>query len=79
MPIYGEKQIFSNGSFPEVGEKQKAQKKERKRKKKKKVGENNGQLRFVRQHGWRTQAAWTKSFIALMMSYANAGDMFRDF
>ena len=27
-----------------------------KRKKKKKVGENNGQLRFVRHHGWRTQA-----------------------
>ena len=25
-------------------------------KKKKKVGENNGQLRFVRHHGWRTQA-----------------------
>ena len=32
---------------------------EQKRKKKKKVGENNGQLRFVRHHGWRTQAAWT--------------------
>ena len=27
-----------------------------KRKKKKKVGENNGQLRFIRHHGWRTQA-----------------------
>ena len=25
-------------------------------KKKKKVGENNGQLRFVRHRGWRTQA-----------------------
>ena len=25
-------------------------------KKKKKVGENNGQLRFVRHHGWHTQA-----------------------
>ena len=36
-----------------MGEKQKAQKKERK---KKKVGENNGQLRFVLHHGWRTQA-----------------------
>ena len=28
-------------------------------KKKKKVGENNGQLRFVRHHGWRKHA-WTK-------------------
>ena len=25
-------------------------------KKKKKVGENNGQLRLVRNHGWHTQA-----------------------
>ena len=28
----------------------------RRRKERKKVGENNGQLRFVRHHGWRTQA-----------------------
>ena len=26
-----------------------------KREKKKKVGENNGQLHFIRHHGWRTQ------------------------
>ena len=32
----------------------------REEERKKKVGENNGQLRFVRHHGWRTQAAWTK-------------------
>ena len=49
MPKYWGKQNFSHGSFPEVGEKQK-------KKKKKKVGENNGQLRFVRHHVWRTQA-----------------------
>ena len=36
MPKYWGKQIFSHGSFPEVGEKQK-----------KKVGKNNGQLRFI--------------------------------
>ena len=41
MQKYGGKQNFSHGSFPEVGEKQKAEKK-----KKKKVGKNNGQLRF---------------------------------
>ena len=45
MPKYWEKQIFSHGGFPEVGEKQKTQKKERK--KKKKVGKNNGQLRLI--------------------------------
>ena len=44
MPKYWGKQIFTHERFPEVGEKQKAQKKE-KEKKKKKVGENNGQLR----------------------------------
>ena len=26
-----------------------------------KVGENNGQLPFVRHHRWRTQAAWTNN------------------
>ena len=62
MPKYWGKQIFSHGSFPEVGEKQNAKKKKKKRKKgekkerKKKVGENNGQLRFVHHQGWRTQA-----------------------
>ena len=56
MPKYWGKQIFSHGSFSEVGEKQKA--------KGKKVGENNGQLRFVRHHGWRMQAAWTKKWPA---------------
>ena len=34
MPKYWRKQLFSNGSFPEVGEKQKAYKKERQKKKK---------------------------------------------
>ena len=57
MPKYWGKQIFMHGKFPEVGEKEKAEKKEEeKRRRKKKVGENNGQLRFVRHHVWRTQA-----------------------
>ena len=50
MTKYWGKQIFTHGRFPEVGEKYKAEKK------KKKVGENKGQLRFVRHHVWRTQA-----------------------
>ena len=50
MPKYWVKNYFAHGRFPEVGQKQKTEKK------KKKVGENNGQLRFVRHHVWRTQA-----------------------
>ena len=38
MPKYWGKQIFSLGSFPEVGQKQKTKEKERKRAK---VGNNN--------------------------------------
>ena len=38
-----------------MGEKLKAEKKKG-GEKEKKVGENNGQLRFVRHHRWRTQA-----------------------
>ena len=53
MPKYWGKQIFSHGSFLEVGEKQKAWEKKKERRRKK-VGGNNGQLRFVRDHVWRT-------------------------
>ena len=56
MPKYSAKQIFSHWSFPEVDEKQKAEKK------KKKKRENNGQLRFVRHHGWRKQARLDQKF-----------------
>ena len=38
------KQIFTHGSFPEVGQKQKTERKERRRPK---VGNNNGQLRIA--------------------------------
>ena len=41
MPKYWGKQIFTHGSFPEVGQKQKTEKKERERAK---VGNNKGQL-----------------------------------
>ena len=49
MPKYWGEIIFSLGSFPEVGQKQKTEKKERKRKKERraKVGNNNGQLRIA--------------------------------
>ena len=42
-------------------------------KKKKKVGENNGQLCFVRHHGWRTHAACrlqTAHIVILITHYA---------
>ena len=46
MPKYWGKQIFSLGSFPEVGQKQKAEKK-KKKKERPKVCNNNGQLRIA--------------------------------
>ena len=45
MLKYWGKQIFSLGSFPEVGQKQKM---ERERERRPKVGNNNGQLRIAR-------------------------------
>ena len=51
--------MFSHGSFPEVGQKQKTEKKEKR--KRPKVGDNNGQATHgARKHAWRTQAAWAK-------------------
>ena len=44
MPKYWGKQIFSLGSFPEVGQKQKT---ERKKIKRLNDGNNNGQLRIA--------------------------------
>ena len=58
MPKYWGKQIFTHGSFPEVGQKQKTEKKERKRERLN-DGNNNGQATHgASKHPWRTQAAW---------------------
>ena len=46
MPKYWGKQIFTHGSFPEVGQKQKTERKKRERERPK-VGNNNGQLRIA--------------------------------
>ena len=49
MVKYWGKQIFTYGSFSEVGQKQKTEKREREREREKeraKVGNNNGQLRI---------------------------------
>ena len=43
MPKYWGKQIFAQGRFPEVGQKQKTEKKRGKKGEKTKVGDNNGQ------------------------------------
>ena len=43
MPKYWGKQIFSLGSFPKVGQKQKTERE----KERPKVGNNNGQLRIA--------------------------------
>ena len=50
MPKYWGKQIFTHGSFPEVGQKQKTERKERKKERKRERlndGNNNGQLRIA--------------------------------
>ena len=46
MPKYLGKQIFSLGSFPEVGQKQMMER-ERKKREKQKDGNNDGQLRIA--------------------------------
>ena len=48
MPKYGGKQIFTHGSFPKVGQKQKTERKrERETKRRLNDGNNNGQLRIA--------------------------------
>ena len=59
MPKYWGKQIFADGRFPEVGQKQKTEKK--KKRKRLNDGNNNGQATHgASKHAWRTQAAWAK-------------------
>ena len=65
MPKYWGKQMFTHGSFPEVGQKQKTEEKEERERERKKErlnnGNNNGQATHgARKHAWRTQAAWAK-------------------
>ena len=60
MPKYWGKQIFSRGSFPEVGQKQKTERKKRERETAK-VGNNNGQLRIENAtSGGARKTAWAK-------------------
>ena len=61
MPKYWGKQIFSLGSFPEVGQKQKTEKRTRKKRERLKVGNNNGQLRNANaSSGGTRKATWAK-------------------
>ena len=56
MPKYWGKQIFTHGSYPEVGQKQKTERLN--------DGNNNGQAsNGALKHAWRTQAAWAKKDI----------------
>ena len=58
MPKYWGKQIFTHGSFLEVGQKQKTEKK-KKKERRQKVGNNNGQLRIANATlGGARKAAW---------------------
>ena len=61
MLKYWEKQIFTDGRFPEVGQKQKTEEKEERERERLNNGDNNGQATHgARKHVWRTQAAWAK-------------------
>ena len=68
MPKYWGKQIFTHGSFPEVGEKQKS----RKKKKKKKVGEKMASFALSATTCGARKHAWTKKrkSVKTMASYA---------
>ena len=62
MLNYWGKQIFSHGSFPEVGQKQKTEK-ERK-KERLNDGNNNGQLRIANAtSGGARKATWAKEIL----------------
>ena len=62
MPKYWGKQIFTHGSFPEVGQKQKTEGK--KQQKRLNDGNNNGQaMQSARKHAWRTYAAWANILV----------------
>ena len=65
MPKYWGKQIFSLGSCPEVGQKQKTEKKERRdRERKTEQGNNNGQAMHCKRHlWWRTQSSLGQKFV----------------
>ena len=59
MPKYWGKQIFSLGSFPEVGQEQNGGDRKRLN-----DGNNNGQATHgARKHAWRTQAAWANKLL----------------
>ena len=62
MPKYWGKQIFTNGRFPEVGQKQKTERERRGGERERlNDGNNNGQATHgARTHAWCTQAAWAK-------------------
>ena len=60
MPKYWGKQIFSIGSLPEVGQKQKTERK-RKKERRAKISNNYGQLRIANAtSGGVRKAAWAK-------------------
>ena len=71
MPKYWGKQIFSLGSFPKVGQKQKTEKE--REKERLNDGNNNGQLRIANAtSGGARKAAWANNFpcsVNLLLSH----------
>ena len=56
MPKYWGKPIFTHGSFPEVGQKQKTEKKEKRRERDRKLVITMASYALQRHLGWRTQS-----------------------
>ena len=67
MPKYWGKQIFTHGSFPEVGQKQKTEERRKKEKRRLNDDNNNGQLRITNAtSGGARKAAWANRHISLV-------------
>ena len=64
MPKYWGKQIFSLGSFPQVGQKPKTEKKEKEeRERERKLAITMANYTLQRHLGWRTQTAWVNKVL----------------
>ena len=63
MPKYWGKQIFTHGTFPEVGQKQKTEEKKEERERLNDANNNGQATHGARKHAWRTQAAWDNLLI----------------
>ena len=75
MRKYWEKQIFSLGRFPEVGQKQKTERETKRKKERLNNGKNNGQLRIANAtSGGARKADWAKISYLLVEQDREGGE-----